>query len=218
MPRLSDSATALRSGSGADVVVAAAGGDLVARQQVAGPEDETDPEAEERHRPAGALHLGLAARHVDRRQADGGQHGHGPAEGDAQLGPPGPSGIVLVAPVRVVLAPRHVVGPRLVRVDAEVAGVVAERQLDVLAARDGFGGRPRSGQVGTVGAFGGGHPRFPIMRAANHRMPNPRITPTKPSATGPKWEMPSPPGWPDCAGTARSGRWPTSPGCSSGPG
>ena len=195
MPRTSDSVDGPAVRLGADVVVAPTGGDLVTREQVAAPEDQADTEAEEGRGPEDALHRGRGVRHVGRGQPDGGQQGQGPAGRDAQFGPPG-------APwgrSRSASASRPGPGGRRRATDRRGR------------CRNGAGrggaraGRPRRsaricrwGQRRDVGsvrsALGGRHPRVPIMRTANHRKPNPKMTPTNPSATGPKWEMPRPPG------------------------
>ncbi len=164
----------------------------MAGQQVTAPQDEAHTETEKGRGPQRTFRLGLPAGHVHPGQPDGRQHREGPAEGDAHLGPPGAPGVVLVAPVAVVLALRDVFRPRVAGIDPEVARIEPQAQrpvprlrVAVTGVRDGRGaGRHGAGRE--VGAVGAGHPLVPIMRVANHNRLNPMITPTKPSATGPK--------------------------------
>ena len=160
--------------------------------------------------------LGLGAGHVGRGQPDGGQQGHGPAGRDAQLGPPGAPGVVLVAPVGVVLAPRDVVGPRLARVDAEVARVVA-RACWTSSSSSSQPVPARSGRTGDRSRWwsssGPNHAHRQPQEAKSEDDPDEALRP--PARSG---RCRGRPGWRVDAGTARSGRWPTSPARSSGSG
>ena len=70
--------------------------------------------------------LVLGTLDVDDHEADPGQDRHGPAQADPDLGPASPLGVVLVAPVGVVLALGNVVGPRR-RLPGTVLGAMGTR-------------------------------------------------------------------------------------------
>jgi hypothetical protein len=108
----------------ADVMVTAARDHLVAGKHVARPQAEPDAEAQESDGPQHPFSLVLRSVHVRPGETDAREKRERPAERYAHLGAACAPGVVFVTPVAVILAPRYVVRPGFVRLDAEVARVL----------------------------------------------------------------------------------------------